>query len=211
MKASGLDDDPSTFPYQPNTRLGMALTELNRKRIYRKLAAGPGFAAHEKDMLAELLDCRGAPRPSPAARRRVAAGLAVENAARMARMDPHPRRLNPRVYRMEELQFIHELSEIDDVARLAGVDTSDWSLALEPGSRAFFDGILSGMQNKRSYYLKEDLIFEMLAHLSQREPAYKRYFEAYDAFAGTGHAFGRRVDLGKALQACRRLVGRRKA
>ncbi len=40
------------LPFLPNTRLGMALTELNRQRIYRKLSEGKDFAANEKQMLA---------------------------------------------------------------------------------------------------------------------------------------------------------------
>ena len=55
----------------PNARLGIALTELNRARIYRKLAAGPDFAANEKKMLALLLECRPTDRPGRADMRAV--------------------------------------------------------------------------------------------------------------------------------------------
>jgi hypothetical protein len=81
-------------------------------------------------------------------------------------------------------------------------------MALEPDSLAFFDGIKSGMHLGKSYYLKEDLIFEILSHLSQREPAFQRYFEADWVFAERGYPFGIRVDLAKALGACARLSAR---
>ena len=61
---------------------------------------------------------------------------------------------------------------------MAGVDRSDWSMAMEPGSLTFFDGVLSGISNGKSYYLKEDLILEMLAHLRMREPVFAKYFYA---------------------------------
>ena len=103
---------------------------------------------------------------------------------------------------MEEMKFSRELAEIADVAARTEVDRSDWSMAREPGSLAFFDGILSGIERGKSYYLKEDLIFEILSHLSRREPAFRRYFEADWVFADFGYPFGDRVDLGKAVGAC---------
>ena len=59
-------------------------------------------------------------------------------------------------------------------------------MALAPGSLAFFDGILSGIHAGRSYYLKEDLIFEMLAHLAEREAGFCRYFAVESAFPELG-------------------------
>jgi hypothetical protein len=71
---------------------------------------------------------------------------------------------------MPELQLAPQLAQIVAVAERAGVGMTDWSMALEPDSLSFFDGILSGMYGRRNYYLKEDLIYEMLAHLREREP-----------------------------------------
>ena len=48
----------------------------------------------------------------------------------------------------------------------------------------------------------------MLSHLSQREPAFRRTFEADWDFAELGYPFGDRVDLSKALDACALLSGR---
>ena len=194
--------DGKAFPHMPNTRLGMALTELNRARIYRQLAAAPGFRDHEKDLLAELLDCPGAPRPSLAELRGVQADLARENAARLRRLGGPISDADTTIDGMEELKFVRGLAQIEDVARRAGADPSGWSMALQPKSLAFYDGILSGLYRGRDYYLKEDFIFEILAHLSQREPAFAPYFAPYQAYSDYGYPFGQRLDLGRALKSC---------
>ncbi len=206
FKDTTIELDPELFPVMPNARLGIALTELNRARIYRKLAAGPGFAANEKKMLALLLECRPGDRPSQADMRAVLDALEVENAARSKRLglrasDPHKARND-----VQELKFVRELAEIVTVARMAGVDRSDWSMALEPGSLTFFDGVLSGISNGKSYYLKEDLILEMLSHLGRREPAFARYFYSANVFEDIGYPFGTIVDLELAAKSCRLLT-----
>jgi cytochrome c553 len=198
---------PKAFPFLPNTRLGMALTELNRVRIYRKLAAAPGFAAHEKDILAELLECPEAPRPSRERVRAIQTALDAENGARLKRLGGQPNDPAISIFGMEELKFVHALAEIDDVAARAGADRTDWSMALEPKSAAYFDGILSGMVGQRSYYLKEDLIYELLAHLDLREPAFIRYSAEYSAFADQGYPFGNRPYLDLAIKGCALLTG----
>jgi hypothetical protein len=199
--------DPKLFPYLPNARLGIALTELNRQRIYRKLAAGEGFAANEKQLLATLLECRSADRPDRNATRSIEEELRGENAARLKRLGVFPG--GPKKSRddMQELQFVRELAEIDWIAKRAGVDRSDWSMAMEPGSLAFFDGVLSGISGGRSYYLKEDLIFELLSHLREREPAFRKYFAWGNVFDDYGYPFGHRVDLARAVKSCPLLVG----
>jgi len=193
--------------YLPNTRLGMALTELNRARIYRKLAAGPGFAANEKLILADLLECKPAHAPARRAVRRIEAQVARENGARLVRLGLRRRDPRPERNDMQELQFGDELAQIDQAAARAGVDRFDWSMALEPGSLAFFDGILSGMHGETSYYLKEDLIYEMLDHLRAREAAFTPYFAVISAYGDLGYPFGHRIDIGTALGACPRLRG----
>jgi hypothetical protein len=207
VRHGAVEVNPKAFPFLPNTRLGMALTELNRQRIYRKLAAAPGFAAHESDILAELLECPGAQRPGAKAERAVAAALEAENAARLKRLGGRPSDPDETIFGMEELKFVHALAELDDVAARAGVDRTDWSMALEPKSAAFYDGILSGMLGRRSYYLKEDLIYELLGHLSQRDPRFAPYSQAYFAFQQLGYPFGDRPDLPSAVKACPLLTG----
>ena len=206
FKDTTIELDPALLPYLPNARLGIALTELNRQRIYRKLAAEPGFAANEKKMLALLLECRPSDRPSRKDMLAVFDALKTENAARVKRLGVLPS--DPRKDRndMQELMFVRELTEIDTVARMAGVDRSDWSMALEPGSLAFFDGMLSGISNGRSYYLKEDLILELLSHLAQREPAFAKYLATENVLEDYGYPFGTRIDLATAAKSCRLLT-----
>ena len=194
--------DPNLFAYLPNARLGMALTELNRQRIYRKLASGDGFAANEKRILSKLLECRPAEAPDRASLRAIADVLQAENADRLKRLGLLPGEPYKARDDMLELQFVRELAQIDAVAKLAGVDRSDWSMAKEKGSLAFFDGILSGISNGHSYYLKEDLIFEILEHLRDREPAFRKYFAWSNVFEDYGYPFGHRVDLAKAAKSC---------
>jgi hypothetical protein len=199
--------EPKLFPYLPNARLGIALTELNRQRIYRKLAAGEGFAANEKQLLAKLLECRPGDRPDRTAMRAIAEQLRRENATRLKRLGVLPGDPPKSRDDMQELQFVRELAEIDWVAKRAGVDRSDWSMAMEPGSLAFFDGILSGIYDRKSYYLKEDLIFEILSHLRDREPAFRNYFKWGNVFEDYGYPFGHRLDLAAAAKSCALLGG----
>jgi cytochrome c553 len=199
--------DPKLFPYMPNARLGIALTELNRQRIYRKLAAGEGFAANEKQLLAKLLECRPGDRPDRKAMGAIAEQLASENVTRLKRLGVRPGDPPKSRDDMQELQFVRELAEIDWVAKRARVDRADWSMAMEPGSLAFFDGILSGISDGKSYYLKEDLIFEILSHLRDREPAFRKHFAWGNVFEDYGYPFGHRVDLGKAAKSCSLLEG----
>jgi hypothetical protein len=199
--------DPKLFAYLPNARLGIALTELNRQRIYRRLAAGGGFAANEKQILANLLECGPGGRPDRAAMAAIADALRKENADRRKRLGLTP--ADPKKARddMQELSFVRELAEIDAAARMAGVDRADWSMAMEEGSLAFFDGILSGIYAGKSYYLKENLIFEMMLHLSEREPLFRKYFAWSNVFEDYGYPFGHRIDLGRAAGACALLAG----
>ena len=197
--------EPTTMRFLPNTRLGMALTELNRARIYRKLAAGRDYAANEKHLLAELLECPHASSPNPTEVQAIARELKRENAERLERLGVRLGEPSPSGDDMQELQFVRELAEVDQVATQAGADRSDWSMALAPGSLAFFDGILSGLYRGKSYYIKEDLIFEILTHLANRDPAFKSYFAIDRVFADLGYPFGTRINLGKALQSCRLL------
>jgi hypothetical protein len=199
--------DPKLFPYVPNARLGIALTELNRQRIYRKLAEGPGFAANEKQILGKLLECQPGDRPDRNAMRPIAEQLQSENTARLKRLGVLPGDPPKSRDDMQELQFVRELTEIDWVAKSAGVDRSDWSMAMERGSLALFDGILSGISDGKSYYLKEDLIFEVLSHLREREPAFRPYFKWSNVFEDYGYPFGHRLDLSAAAKSCALLGG----
>jgi hypothetical protein len=205
--------DPTLFPYMPNARLGIALTELNRKRIYRKPAAGPDFAANEKELLAKLLECRTSDHPDRQDVGAIEEQLRAENAARLKRLGLLPDDAKKSRNDMPELMFARELAEIDWIAKRAGVDRSDWSMALERNSLSFFDGILGGVSRGKSYYLKEDMILELLSHLQEREPVFRKYFATRHVFELLDYPFGLRLDIGKAAKSCsvlgRLLVGQR--
>jgi hypothetical protein len=113
--------DPKLFHYMPKARLGIAPTELNRQRIYRKLAAGEGFAANEKQLLAKLLECRPGDRPDRNAVGAIAEQLASENVARLKRLGVRPGDPPKSRDDMQELQFVREPAEIDWVAKRARV------------------------------------------------------------------------------------------
>jgi hypothetical protein len=211
FKENTVELDATELPLLPNARFGIALTELNRVRIARKIMAGPSYAANEKEILARLLACRPDDRPDQKAMAAIARELQLENAARLKRLgviasDPKKSRND-----MQEIKFIRELAEIDWVANMAGVDRSDWSMARESRSLAFFDGILSGISDGRSFYLTEDLIFELLGQLATREPAYRPYFKFSNVFEALGYPFGYRVDLELAVKACSLLTGNQTA
>ncbi len=204
-RAAGYDTvtlDPSALKFLPNTRLGMALSQLNRARIYRKLKEGKSFSTNEKRLLARLLECEPTDSPSDNAVLFVKDQLARENAERQQRLGLQPEDIKPARNNMQELRSVRALAEVDWVSNRAGADRSDWSMALEPGSLAFFDGILSGIYEQKSYYLKEGLIFEILSHLSAREPFFRPYFATENAFAKFGYPFINRIDMGKALESC---------
>src|SRR3977135_1552999 len=101
FKEDTVELDASELPLLPNARLGIALTELNRARIPRKIVAGPTYAANEKEILAKLMSCRPGERPDQKAMQAVAQQLLSENAARLKRLrlkardtekkrNPHP-------------------------------------------------------------------------------------------------------------------------
>jgi hypothetical protein len=195
------------FPFMPNTRLGMALTELNRARVFRLLSAGPRYPAAEKTILGELLEC-GYPKVTARAAERVRAKIAAENQARLKRLGVKPEDPAQRMNDMLELGDARALAQIERAAALAGVATDGWSMAFEAGSYSYFDGILSGIHEGRSYYLKEDLILEMLRSLQEREPAFRPFFRVEHVYGKEGMPFGNRLDIGRAREACALLTAK---
>ncbi len=195
------EGDLNGFENLPNTRLGMALTELNRQRIYRKLAASPGFKPNRNRLLAGLLNCQPT-RMGRSFKASIRDALLRENIERLDRLGIDPSRPHDENIDMQELLFLRESAELAWTAREAGADRSDWSMALEPGSLAFFDGILSGIHGNRSYYLTEDLIFELLRHLAAEDSRFKPAFKYDSVYSFLGYPFGHRIRIGDAKKAC---------
>ncbi len=204
-----VEADLNDFRFLPNTRLGIALTELNRKRIYRKLKQSPQFQKQKLEILSELLDCNSK-RTSDSRAAEIQAELKAENVARLKRLGSDPQDPAERVNDMQELKFFRELEQIDWVSRILGVGREDWSMALEPNSLSYFDGVLSGIYKGQSYYLKEDLIFEILQDLSTKNPrVFKKYFGVITPYLWLSYPFGNRPSLEKAKKLCsdRKILG----
>lgn len=198
--------DLSQFKFMPNTRFGMALTQLNRQRIFRKIMSEKKYVENEKLLLAELLNCG----PSKVSAKQLEAmkqKVAKENTDRLTRYKVDPKKSNENINEMIELKFSTELAQMNWVAETVGTTMKDWSLAMEDDSVSFFDGILSGIHDDVSYYLKEDLIFEMMKHLSQTDKAYRNYFAKDAMYAHLGYPFGVRVQIEQARKACSLLAG----
>ena len=182
--------------FAPNMRLGMALTELNRKRIARMLEASPVFAIYRDKLLAGLLGCAAMP-VGAGERARVRTALGVENAAKLDRANVADPGLRAELS-MAELNSVANLAELDYLARVLDVSRGDWSMALETGAWSLFDGILSGMVGKRDFYFKEDVLLELLP-----APATNRY-TLYGRL-------GARLDLPRAIAGCGELTARTSA
>lgn len=193
----------------PNTRLGMAWTELNRKRILRKLKASPLYSKMRYGILSGYLGCRNLP-VEEGAILRTYANLEVENKDRIRRLGLNPQGPNDTSLDMMELGFYLNVVQLEYLAEALKVDRSDWSLAFEKNSLSFFDGILSSIQDDTDFYLKEDMILELLRDLSTEDPAFLPYFKPYSAYADYGYEFGERLDLGTAMKACELLKTREK-
>ncbi len=180
----------------PNMRLGMALTELNRKRIARTLEASPAFAIYRDKLLAGLLGCAAMP-IGAADRARVRAAVDAENASKLDRAGVTDPALRGGLH-MAELNSVANLAELDYLARVLDVSRADWSMALETGAWSLFDGILSGMVGKRDFYFKEDILLELLpAAATNRYALYGR--------------LGARLDLPRAIAGCGELAARSSA
>jgi hypothetical protein len=187
--------------YEPNTRLGMALTELNRQRIFRKLAAAPGFEEIAPRLASGLLGCNDPAGVELDGERALAAATAMENRARLTRLGIDPRGPVHYRFQMQEMTQLRNLAQIDRLAREAGVSRADWSMALEPYALSFFDGILAA-DGRDDWYLTEDLLFPLLAHLARTRPALRPYFHPRPSFPALGFPFGNKLDRSAAEAAC---------
>ncbi len=191
--------------YLPNTRLGMAWTELNRKRIQRKLEASPFYKSFRYPLVAGLLGCQTLP-VSQNQTEKAYRDLYYENANRLQRLGVTPEGPDRKTLDMMELSLYENMTQIDYLAKVLKVDRSDWSLAFENPSLSFFDGILSSYYKDKNYYLKEDFILEMFRQIASESEEFKPYFQTYKAYEQEGYPFGERLDFEGALGACEKLL-----
>lgn len=197
-KMEGATDE---LKFLPNTRLGMAWTELNRRRLGRKLRASPQYLRYRVALLSGLLGCETLPIPRQTDEA-VYSDIYYENEDRLQRLGYRPEGPEKSELDMMELSMYENISQIQYLGKALEIDSGDWSLAFESRSLSFFDGILSGMLGEKNFYLKEDFIFEILSDLAKDEPRLRRYFQAYGSYEAAGYPFGVRIDLSKAVGAC---------
>ncbi len=209
-RAGKVEAGTDVLRLQPNTRLGMAWTELNRKRIQRKLEASPLYASRKYALLAGLLDCRPLPLMA-GAEDQTYTRLHYENEDRLARLGYRPLGPAKKGLDMMEMAMYPALAQVTYLGEALEVDASDWPLAFEHDSLSYFDGILSGMLGEKSFYAKEDFIHEMLRRLAETEPAFRPYYQTSGAYTDSGYPFGTRLDLAKAVRACGLLQKRARA
>ena len=187
---------PEQAATRPNTRLGMALTELNRARLGRIIRAAPRYGELRLPLLAGLVGCQKLPIDA-AVYKQVAERVETYDRAKLKRAGFASPTDAPATLRMQErtADMNRNLTEIFYVAEVLGLQRTEWSLAFEPGAPAFFDGILSGTNNsRRNFYLKEDFVLEILTEMAARDPAFAPYFETYVAYPGLPFAHRLRLE-----------------
>lgn len=191
---------PEELNLLPNTRLGMALTELNRQRIFRQMKRSPHYQARKYALLSGLAGCTQMP-ISKAFEARVLELTERENAAKLRLAGVEPTSRLGKLLAMQELNVdlkrglaeILYVAEALSISRPGGLP-EDWSMAFEPGAVSYFDGILSGIVHEKSYYLKEDLIHEMIQDLASEDEAFVPFDGTYNSYADAGFSFGNRMD-----------------
>ena len=202
-------DDPrrvrlpaAELAHAPNTRLGIALSELNRRRIGRKLEAAPAYRALRRPLLARLLDCL--PDDLPAEElRAVEEQLRRESLERRARLGLGAPTGGEPAPAIEELKMVRSAALVRATARRLGVGSSDWSMALDDDSLSAYDGVL-GADERDTRFLRLDVVSEMLRSLAADEPRFAPFVVPFRAFSD--QAFGERLDLDAARKACALLV-----
>lgn len=203
---------PDTLAFSPNARLGMALADLNARRIQRRLEASPRYPVLRDALLAGLLGC--APLPVSAAELKATrVALEGEDRDRQLRLrwsdtGPTLATAPPATARIEELKLLRSAAEVRYVARALAIRADDWSLAFDDGALAGFDGVLVP-PGERPAYLTEGLIRGMLSEAAAHDPALARFTAIEPAFAG--EAVADRLDLPRARGACTRLGERARA
>lgn len=190
--------------FKPNERLGIALTYLNKKRIFNKLKKSNLYKEKRKEILYELLDCGGS-KVNPERQDKILSDLTKENNDRIDKMKVTKDEREHMLLQMQELLFVRETAQLDWMADLLKIDHEDWSMALEKNSWSFFDGILSGVHEKKSFYMKEDFIYEILQDLANEEPSYSSFFSIGYNLEHYDLPTINKIDWDSAVKACKPL------
>lgn len=178
--------------FLPNTRLGIALTRLNRQRIFRSIRSAAGYGNVKHELAAGLIGC--APMPLPKGlEKQVDRWLQQENTARLTRGSVDSKAANSSQFFLQELHppVRRNLAELVYIADRLGVDRNQWSMAFESGSLAFYDGILNGDD---SLYVKADIAIEMLRDIARDNAEIARLLFTYNLSLSGGEVFDSRLD-----------------
>jgi len=120
-KVEGATDD---LKFLPNTRLGMAWTELNRKRLGRKLRASPQYLKYRAALLSGLLGCEKLP-ISKQTDEAVYSDIYYENEDRLLRLGYRPEGPEKSELDMMELSMYENISQIQYLAKALEIDSGD--------------------------------------------------------------------------------------
>lgn len=187
--------------FKPNERFGIVLTALNKKRIFRKIKKSPQYEKVKKELLYELLDC-GVSQIKEDRIKKVDSLVKKENIERIKRMKALGRDNFNKLLHMQERLFSKQLAQVDWLAEKLNISMDDWSLAMENGSFSFFDGILSGIYENKVFYMKEDIIFEALKELAQKEKKYSPFFKVSYTLETYNMPFIDKISWSDATKSC---------
>jgi len=189
---------------KPNQKLGILLTSLNKNRLLRKMKKNPSYDRYKKDILYEFLGCSSS-RVKKADYQKLKLQIETENKLRLKRLKVSKKDLKKIILQMQESKFIMELSKLNWALKKLDLSIDEWSLALEENSYSFFDGLLSGVYDSKSYYIIEDLIYVMLEDLSESEPQFKKYLKTRRVLYSERYAHIQKVNINQAVKSCKDL------
>ncbi|MGZ3691010.1 MAG: hypothetical protein ACXVAX_05890, partial [Pseudobdellovibrio sp.] len=193
--------DLHNFKFMPNTRLGIALTELNRERLSRKILESKKLNEYSEALLSGLLRCTRLP-ISKDLKNKVETKMTQENQARLFRMRIDPFSKHDDRHDLQELKFSQNLAALEYMTETLDLSRKDWSMALEPYSFSFFDGVLSSVFQNTQFYAREDFIYILLRDLAHRDKKFKKYFRSKPVYALLDYPFGNRLDFDLAFKSC---------
>ncbi len=151
----------------PNTRFGMALSELNRKRLYRQMSLSPLYAKKKYQSASVLLGCKQSLLTynwTEAAH----ASIVSENNQKEQRC------LNDAEVCRDTLSTHEEqIAQMAYVFLNLRIDRKEWSLSQTPYSVSFYDG----NNFSSSFLLSRNLLLPILDDISHEDPEFQLRFK----------------------------------
>jgi hypothetical protein len=182
----------------PNTRLGAAFTELNRKRLLRKLKGSKKYKRYRSTIAGLLLGCEKFPKfeerialieKQTEKEEAVKASHCVEPKCMDGIFD-------------KGLERSEQLATMDYISQLLEIGRADWSLAKEPNSNAFYDG--NNFETK--YLTSRNLLLPVLQDIADEDIKFRKRFEFLKRpVEANGYPFGmvENIDAKKNEEMCK--------